>query len=618
MAFTLFLKQTATARVRRGEAFSERSLTAAMVVAFAAACVGAWIWAGRDGTSVAGAKALGLAVFGTVVTALVVLAVGGVTTLLSLVIAAERDRKSLDALLTTRLSSAEIVLGKLMAGLFSYFHTLAAVVPIVVLWTFLGGIDPRLVLLACAGLGSTALVMAALGVAVSASARTASRAMSAALFLAMTWLWLPMMLVVLLPRIWPAAAPWVAPVAVALLDSSPAGVALGLVGIAPRRPLVPAVLRMIALQIIAAIALAAWAIVRLRPASRAVHDVADASSLRRRLRRRWQARPPCGDDPVLWYEIHATRGAGPWARLAGRLINVLGLGLLAYATSWFATPAFAELVQHGYGPTAGPPSLPDLNPIARVLLGKLTSLPSGLEPGRARMEFNTALRTMTAMLDFLLVLMVAGFAAESIAAERDRDTWLGLLATPLSAWEILRAKVLGSLWRTRDIALPIFALWTTGLLAGAVHPLGLAAAVMSTLISCVLFSTLGVLASLYIADRGKAGAAVIGPLVLLLALGSTPFIVPNSPRALAASFTPPMQAWILLLSHDDLRALALSAPCPHHALVGITTASGSRLILACSVVSLALEALATLLLIRLAIRTFDRAVGRPTRAPRAV
>jgi ABC-type transport system involved in multi-copper enzyme maturation permease subunit len=613
MAFALFLKCRAAARVRRGEAFSDRALTAAIFVAVGAACVGTWIWSGRDGTSVAGSKALGLAVFGVVVAALVVFAVGGIPTLVAQLIAAERDRKSLDALLTSRLASAEIVLGKMAAALFDYFHSLAAIVPIVVLWTFLGGIDPRLVLLAFAGLGSTALVMAALGIAVSAGAPTASRGVSTAVTLAVTWLWLPMMLVVLLPRIWPAAAPWVAPVAVTMLDSSPAGVALGLVGMAPRGPLVRAVLRMIALQSAATVVLTAWAIVRLRPASRAVHDVAGASALRRLLRRRWQTRPPCGDDPVFWYEVHATRGIGPWARLAGRLINVLGLGLLAYFTSWFAAPAFTELVHHGYGPTAGRPSLPDLNPIARVLVAKLAGLPAGLEPERARLEFNTVLRTMTALFDFLLVVLVAGFAAESIATERDRDTWLGLLATPLTPWEILRAKMLGSLWRAREIALPLFALWTTGLLAGAVHPLGLAAAVASTVISSALLTVLGVLASLHIPDRGKAGSAVIAPLILVLSLGCTPFIVPDSLRAFVASFTPPLQPWLALLSHDDLRALTAAAPCPHHALVGITTASGSRLILACSFISLAVESIATLLLIRLAIRTFDRAAGRPTR-----
>ena len=167
-----------------------------------------------------------------------------------------------------------------------------------------------------------------------------------------------------------------------------------------------------------------------------------------------------------------------------RLLNVLWVGLLAYAISWFAVPAFAELFRSGYGPVPGSPPCPEVNPIARVLVGKLSSLPIDPTPGQARLEFNIVLRQTTGILDLLYVLMVAGAAAESVAAERERDTWLGLIATPLTGWEILRAKMLGAIWRTRGLALLMLALWIVGLLAGAVHPLGFLAALAGMVVSC--------------------------------------------------------------------------------------------------------------------------------------
>src|SRR5581483_9073608 len=100
-----------------------------------------------------------------------------------------------------------------------------AVLPVVVVMVFLGGVDLRLVLLAGAGLGSTAIALAALSAAVSAGARTADRSVARAVGLAMLWMGLPTGLVSVLPLLWPAAGRWVAPVALWLSDSSPFGVA---------------------------------------------------------------------------------------------------------------------------------------------------------------------------------------------------------------------------------------------------------------------------------------------------------------------------------------------------------------------------------------------------------
>jgi hypothetical protein len=141
---------------------------------------------------------------------------------------------------------------------------------------------------------------------------------------------------------------------------------------------------MIAYQSAASVALVLWAIIRLRPASRAVYDVEGRTALRRMLRARSRPRPSCGDDPVLWRERYPRRSSRGLL-LLGYLLNVTWLGLVAYAVSWYALPALAELLQHGYG--AGTPS--DVGTNAGV---------GG--SGQARLDFNLILRLATGVIDF--------------------------------------------------------------------------------------------------------------------------------------------------------------------------------------------------------------------------
>ena len=190
----------------------------------------AWDWWGWDRSSVGGAARFALVTFGLIVAALAFLELAWVPGLVAPAVASERDRKSLDSLLATPLSGAEVVLGAAAAGLLRWASGFAALGPAVALAVYFGGVDPRLVLLAVAGLASTAVVLAALSVAVSAGARTAQRAVTVAVGLAMAWTCLPVFLVMFLPRVWRAAVPWVAPVALWVLDSSPSGVGLNLLG----------------------------------------------------------------------------------------------------------------------------------------------------------------------------------------------------------------------------------------------------------------------------------------------------------------------------------------------------------------------------------------------------
>ena len=174
--------------------------------------------------------------------------------------------------------------------------------------------------------------------------------------------------------------------------------------------------------------------------------MAAASSLRLRERHvfSWDAyhgfRPQVGDDPVFWREYALPlRGARRplvfyQARqivilLRALFINAIQLAVmvvavavpigLAIATARYGYFAIWELANHGYSPASPSPARDELNYLIRGVTGFLALIPL-----------------------FSLTAMTTG----RITIERDKKTWDGLLATPLTGVEILSAKMHVSAW----------------------------------------------------------------------------------------------------------------------------------------------------------------------------
>src|SRR5271166_4371961 len=182
----LFLKREMVTSVRSTRVIRDRLIALLLVAWGVAGCVVVWDQWGWDRTSVREAAWFALVAFGLTAFAQAGIAIGLVVGQVAPAIASERDRKSLDALLATQLSSA-----KMAAGLLRVANGLAAALPLVVLMVFLGGVDPGLVLLSGAGLASTALAAAAISVVASVGARTRGRAVSFAVGLVLAWFALP-------------------------------------------------------------------------------------------------------------------------------------------------------------------------------------------------------------------------------------------------------------------------------------------------------------------------------------------------------------------------------------------------------------------------------------------
>ncbi len=159
------------------------------------------------------------------------------------------------------------------------------------------------------------------------------------------------------------------------------------------------------------------------------------------------------------------------------MISLLGLAVLGTLVA--SAGAFGELREHGYA----------------------------WENERfyeQRMALNLALRVGGALLTGIWLLWLSSQTAAGISSEREQDTWMSLLATPLDRGEILRGKMLGPLRATAHCGVTLGALWLIGCAVGAVHPLGLLNAIVMVLIMVWFATALGTFVSLKSKTTWKA------------------------------------------------------------------------------------------------------------------
>ncbi|MEX2317008.1 MAG: ABC transporter permease [Pirellulales bacterium] len=88
----------------------------------------------------------GAAVFQVIAPLQLAVAMPFSTLLVASTVALEKDRKTFDLLLMSRLSNAELVLGKLLAGLLMVFVVLLAAWPLLLILSLLGGVSPGQIL----------------------------------------------------------------------------------------------------------------------------------------------------------------------------------------------------------------------------------------------------------------------------------------------------------------------------------------------------------------------------------------------------------------------------------------------------------------------------------------
>ena len=409
-------------------------------------------------------------------------------------IADEKQRKTLHYLMASQLSGAEIVFDKILGRLPHLAILLAMGLPIVSILGLVGGVPPEYVVGTFIGTSSTCAFAVALTVLVSTLARRVRQAVLTAYLLLFAWLLVPTFLELIGSRLYSLAYQWIRPVNTWLVATSPFGVILNTRG--GTLPSLTSVTRdfawMVGLQLGAAAFFLFLAVWRLRPVFRRQEETPArrtwfGSTGARQRRRRWLDRPQCGNDAVLWKE----RYFAP-ADIFTKLV------LLPAIVCVTLPLALITEVQGGVG---------------QIIVDFWQN---GLgAAGFVREDLLWALRLDVAWYTAFWLLAVAGASASSVTIEREEDTWVSLTATPLTGWQILRAKVLGAIWNQRGFGAVLVFLWSTALFTGAVQLRGVLASIALVGVLTWLIAAVGIYFSLQATSTSRALISTIVALSLL-------------------------------------------------------------------------------------------------------
>lgn len=527
--------------------------------------------------------------------------------LLAGVIADEHQRKTLHYLLASRLTSREIVLGKLCARLLYVGVILIMGVPVVCLVALFGGLDPWEVLYVYGGTFSLVVFLSGVSLLISVLTTRPRVAVVITYTLVVVWFVVPLALAPTAAYFGPPLE-WVKPVNDAVLLTNPyfawqkisftnkqyivissynVGFATSWLTSQMDEALATLVW-MVGLQTGFGLLFLTLALAGLRPLRGGAWP-GGAGKARKRRRsvvgegpRLWDApaRPPCGDDenPVFWKEKFAAGGGLTWlrSRPVVLVLSVL-LGCYLFDTGW---------------------------PVIAGTFG----MSGGQSP---RLVLNGALRESTTFLYVLLLLSVASAAAVSLTGEREADSWVSLTATLLTGEEIVRGKILGALWCSKRLFVALLIMWGYGLVLGGIHPLGALLALVGLGLFTWFAAALGVFISLRAKNSTRALAATVfwlivfngGYLVLFI-----PVLSGGSDMVLGG-VTPYVQ-WLSLFSYADLGSLWRTGGFKTGQYGGQHGWDAFGLF----AVAYFLYGLGAMLLTGAAIDAFDKAVDRPRRA----
>ena len=208
--------------------------------------------------------------------------------------------------------------------------------------------------------------------------------------------------------------------------------------------------------------LLAYSIWRLRPIALGHNKSPTQKVIDRQARRR----PAVGIDPMLWKEVFLEGGFK--GGCVGWLTAALVVGFV------FMWPPI--IVHEVFFSTSYRGSVDHWDALAQGM--------------------NLWCRLTTAGLGTLLLLATAVRAAGVVSGERDRDTWISLMSTPLGAWEMLRGKWLGCVLGVRRGVALLVLVWAMSLACRAVEPVMVAAALVALAVYVGAFAWVGIFCSL--------------------------------------------------------------------------------------------------------------------------
>ena len=372
------------------------------------------------------------------------------------VIASEKDRGTLTLLLASRLSSRDIILGRL-AGCFSQvFLIAAAALPMIVLLAAFRRVRLYELLLLIGLPAAVALGAGGMAVAASTLAKRGRDALLATYLIEV---------LLILASFFGMRRPefaW-------LQFFNPFTAMYRLVFAGD----VGSATFTTALWLLLAAAGTLLAILQLRPAYR---RQTGGQTRKRLLGRRWA--PAVSDRPMLWKELYIeSKGSlGMMSRWLTRLfVTLLAAG---------GTVVLGFVAWNFFHGTGGLP--PAVETIAMILAATATYVVWLI-------EWATGLR-----------------AAGVITGERQRSTWDAILTSPLEGREIITAKVCGSLYSLRYLALATCFAWSAAVLAGHMSISACATSLALLVAGSAFMAAIGVAVSMAGSSPNRGMAITIG------------------------------------------------------------------------------------------------------------
>jgi ABC-type transport system involved in multi-copper enzyme maturation permease subunit len=366
-------------------------------------------------------------------------------------IADEKERKTLEFLFATDLRNREIVFGKLAARVVTLLMYIVAGLPVLSSLMLFGGIDPQMLIAAYAATIITMLGLAALSIYYSTMMRKPRDAivvtyLTAGAYLIITTI-APFYLLAIQRIYGPVSLlGWEVPVETigswlgagnpifTIVQVFEFGVAVEDVG--KKFALTYAIIIVVFLGI---------SILRLRSIAlrQSYGGVTAGKSKNKKKANTPSTRPICGNDPVFWKEVFVEgSGRQGWSLFLANLFLVI-LAFIWPAIIFANTHFDSEFRFLGFNTRNNE---------------------------HFRQGCNIWLRVSTGILAFLMMMGAAVRGAGAVTGEKDRDTWISLIATPLSSWELLIGKWWGAVLSVRRFAWLLIAIWAFNLLVGAVYP----------------------------------------------------------------------------------------------------------------------------------------------------
>lgn len=441
-------------------------------------------------------------------------------------ISEEKERKTLEFVLSTDLLDREIVIGKLTARLANMALLLLTGLPILSLIGFLGGVDPLLVLAGFAATGLTMLLVGSLSILTSVYA---TRSLDAIFF---AYFWLAFWLIV------SAFIPGVRDgnLLVVLVDLSKTRIVGGNIA-----NVLGVMLQDYAFwNGLESLLLVVWAIWRVRKLGlrvrRGVRKRSRAERIDDLMADRWKMprrkrRPYMGDRALLWKELYTESKFTLLVRIHPFLATLIALSLLLVACLYVIITVSQSTGHHSLAA-----------------------------------EANLWVRGVGTPLACAMLLGVAVAAAGTVTLEHERQTLESLLTTPYDDSEFLAAKWLGSIFGPRAGWWLLGAMWIFALSVQGLHPAGLLLSLLAWFAYAAFLASLGIWFSTRCPTTMQAILRTLSTIFLICVMGCLlrmwggPLLYAWLPGEIAQGLvrlqwyglTPPMPLLVMPFSHDSV------------------------------------------------------------------